>query len=119
MTRFDRELTEDGTIRRLDMEDASQVLDVRPAAKYAVGSEQAVIALSPLTAAPMIAARNLYLQFLFAWLTGNGDLHAKNVSILRARDGRWQVDLRTLPLTGSLLNGALRELARRRAELDR
>ena len=30
----------------------------------------------------------LYLQFLFAWLTGNGDLHAKNVSILRPSQGR-------------------------------
>lgn len=26
--------------------------------------------------------RNLYLQFLFAWLTGNGDLHAKNISVI-------------------------------------
>ena len=29
-----------------------------------------------------MAARDLYLQFVFAWLTGNGDLHAKNVSVL-------------------------------------
>ena len=29
----------------------------------------------------------LYPQFLFAWLTGNGDLHAKNVSILRPSQG--------------------------------
>lgn len=179
VTRFDRELTDDGTIRRLAMEDASQVLDVLPAAKYAVSSEQVVHALSQRTAAPLIAARNLYLQFLFAWLTGNGDLHAKNVSILSAPGGRWQVapvydipctavyrdfsmalpvdgrtaslrrrhweafaediglpeaaarsaralalrvaqqvDLRALPFTGSPLNGALRELVRRRSELD-
>lgn len=179
VTRFDRVLTQDGTVERLAMEDASQVLDVLPAAKYAVTSEQVVLALAQHTAAPMIAARNLYLQFLFAWLTGNGDLHAKNVSMLRDRGGRWQVapiydipctavyrdftmalpvdgrtatirrrhweafaeaiglpqaaarsamtlalraarhaDLRTVPFEGSSLNGALRELGRRRSELE-
>ncbi|MEO2096430.1 type II toxin-antitoxin system HipA family toxin [Brachybacterium paraconglomeratum] len=91
VTRFDRVLAEDGTSDRLAMEDAAQVLDVLPAAKYAVTSEEAALALARRTAAPMVAARNLYLQFLFAWLTGNGDLHAKNISILRATDGRWQV----------------------------
>jgi serine/threonine-protein kinase HipA len=91
VTRFDRVLGEDGAIGRLAMEDAAQALDVLPAAKYTLGSEEVVLALAQRTAAPMIAARNLYLQFLFAWLTGNGDLHAKNVSILRAPDGRWQV----------------------------
>jgi serine/threonine-protein kinase HipA len=179
VTRFDRVLAEDGTVSRLAMEDAAQVLDVLPAAKYTVTSEQAVLALARSTPAPMIAARTLYLQFLFAWLTGNGDLHAKNVSILRAPDGRWQVapiydipctavyrdftmalpvdgrtsrirlrhweafaesiglpsaaarsartlalrasrrvDLTTLPFQDSPLNGALRELGRRRAELE-
>lgn len=38
-----------------------------------------------------MATRTLYLQFLFAWLTGKGDLHAKNVSVLRGRTGRWGV----------------------------
>ncbi|WP_338142907.1 HipA domain-containing protein [Brachybacterium saurashtrense] len=91
VTRFDRVLVEDGASDRLAMEDAAQVLDVLPAAKYAVTSEEAALALARRTAAPMLAVRNLYLQFLFAWLTGNGDLHAKNISILRAPDGRWQV----------------------------
>jgi len=35
--------------------------------------------------------RNLYLQFVFAWLTGNGDLHAKNVAVLAGRHGAWAV----------------------------
>lgn len=91
VSRFDRVLTAEGAVERLAMEDAGQVLDVLPAAKYTLSSEQVVTALAERTAAPMIATRNLYLQFLFAWLTGNGDLHAKNVSILRGLDGRWQV----------------------------
>ena len=46
--------------------------------------------LDASTAAP-VAARNLYLQFLYAWLTGDGDLHAKNVSVLQGTDARWQI----------------------------
>lgn len=33
----------------------------------------------------------LYVQFMFAWLTGNGDLHAKNMSILQNERGRWEI----------------------------
>lgn len=44
VTRFDRTLAEDGTSDRLAMEDAAQVLDVLPAAKYAVTSEEVALA---------------------------------------------------------------------------
>lgn len=91
VTRFDRERQPDGSFRRLALEDAAQALDVYPAQKYAVTTEEAILALAGLTAAQPVAARNLYLQFLYAWLTGNGDLHAKNVSVLQGADGRWQV----------------------------
>ncbi|WP_366504361.1 type II toxin-antitoxin system HipA family toxin [Arcanobacterium phocae] len=89
--RFDRVTNEDGTLLRLAQEDASQILQISPARKYAVDSEDVVTALASRTQAPVIATRNLYLQFLFAWLTGNGDLHAKNVSILRNPKGVWAV----------------------------
>ena len=41
--------------------------------------------------APLVAVRNLYIQFLFSWLTGNGDLHAKNVSVLGGRGAGFMV----------------------------
>jgi len=174
--RFDR-TQGDGPLR-LALEDAAQVLDLPPASKYAVSSEEVVLALAGLCKAKAVAVRNLYLQFLFAWLTGNGDLHAKNASVLEGQHGGWVVapiydipctllyaddtlaltlagrvknlkarhwrefaasiglperaataanktaltaaiaiDLDTLPFTGSPLNGALRELRFRRAEL--
>jgi len=53
-----------------------------PASKYTVTAEDVTLALTRLCAAPVVASRNAYLQFAFAWLTGNGDLHAKNLSIL-------------------------------------
>jgi serine/threonine-protein kinase HipA len=76
---------------RLAMEDAAQVLNLPPASKYAVSSEEAVLALAGLCKAKPVALRNFYLQFVFAWLTGNGDLHAKNVAVLAGRHGGWAV----------------------------
>jgi len=73
------------------MEDAGQVLGIYPGRKYAVDTEEVIMGLAQRTRAPMIAKRNLYLQFLFAWLTGNGDLHAKNVAILQDPSAHWGV----------------------------
>ncbi|KRE71681.1 type II toxin-antitoxin system HipA family toxin [Arthrobacter sp. Soil762] len=86
--RFDR--TQGDGLRRLALEDAAQVLNLPPASKYAVSSEEVVLALAGLCKAKVIAVRNLYLQFVFAWLTGNGDLHAKNASVLEGQPG-WAV----------------------------
>lgn len=179
MRRFDRSVTENGAVVRLPLEDAGQVLGILPAAKYSVATEDLIRAVAGQCAAPVIAARNLYLQFLFAWLTGNGDLHAKNISILQREPGRWEVSplydvactavyrdftmalpvggrvsrirarhwaeladfiglrpaaarradgialraaaavgLHEIPLEGSPINGALREIRGRRAELE-
>ncbi|WP_228537182.1 type II toxin-antitoxin system HipA family toxin [Nocardia sp. XZ_19_231] len=88
--RFDRVHEGDGW-RRLAFEDATQVLGLPPSSKYNVDAVQVVEALAGMVRAPLIAARNLYLQFLFAWLTGNGDLHGKNVGVLRDSMGRWSI----------------------------
>lgn len=89
--RFDRMPRSDGSWHRLALEDATQVLAVPPASKYSVPAEEVVQSLASVTSAPLVATRNLYLQFLFAWLTGNGDLHAKNLSVLESRPGAWTV----------------------------
>lgn len=88
--RFDRMQDGAETIR-LSLEDAGQVMNLPPASKYAVSSEDVVLALAGLCKARPVAVRNLYLQFIFAWLTGNGDLHAKNVSAVGDRHGGWVV----------------------------
>lgn len=81
VTRFDRVASGDG-FDRLAMEDGCQVLGLWPADKYDVTSEQAIAALSAQCTAPPVARLELFGQWLFALLTGNGDLHAKNVSML-------------------------------------
>ncbi len=90
VTRFDRVST-NGSFTKLAMEDGAQVVGVLPGRKYTLDTETVVNALEQHCASPLVAARNLYLQFLFAWLSGNGDLHAKNISILRDLQGRWNV----------------------------
>lgn len=48
-------------------------------------------ALIEKASSPLAAARAIYIQFLYAWLTGNGDLHAKNISLLQRLSGQWVV----------------------------
>lgn len=86
--RFDRETDEQGALRRLAVEDASQIMGLYPAAKYDVSYDRVCEELTGLCDAPLPALRNLALQVVFAWLTGNGDLHAKNVSLLEDARGR-------------------------------
>jgi serine/threonine-protein kinase HipA len=86
--RFDR-VAADGGLRSLAQEDACQVLDRFPADKYRVTTEQVVGGLARCTGAPVVAARTLLRQFAFAFLSGNGDAHAKNFSIVER--GEWRV----------------------------
>jgi serine/threonine-protein kinase HipA len=81
VTRFDR-VWRDDRMEELGVEDACQAMALWPADKYNVTTEQAAAALLNLTAAPTVAARDILRQVVFAWLTGNGDLHAKNMSVL-------------------------------------
>jgi serine/threonine-protein kinase HipA len=89
--RFDRVALPDGTSSALACEDACQVMGRWPADKYLMSAEQAVEGLADRCAARPVALRALFQQLCFAWLTGNGDVHAKNLSILATADGEWRV----------------------------
>ncbi len=86
--RFDRQT---GTPSRLAVEDGCQVLDRYPADKYLVGYAAAFGALAAVCDARLLAARTLVAQLAYAYVTGNGDAHAKNFSVLQAPDGEWRV----------------------------
>lgn len=85
VTRFDR-IEQDGVMRRLAVEDGCQCLGFWPADKYHATSEELFAAVAGRCSSEPFARRELYKQWLFALITGNGDLHAKNVSVLW-RDG--------------------------------
>lgn len=87
--RFDRKGTYEHPVR-FAVEDGAQVLGLYPADKYRVTSEQVSQALMQQCQAPVVAARDVFRILLFAWLTGNGDVHAKNISIVQ-REGEWRI----------------------------
>ncbi len=97
--RFDRVRAADGAWLRLPLEDGTQVLGLPPASKYGVSAEQVAAALAGICKAPLVASRNMYLQFLFAWLTGNGDLHAKNLAVLGGSAGVVMAPVYDVPCT--------------------
>lgn len=88
--RFDR-VTVAGTPRSLAVEDGCQALDRPPADKYLVSAEVTFAALTAVCAAPVVGGRDLIRQLAFAYITGNGDAHAKNFSVVRALDGEYRV----------------------------
>lgn len=95
--RFDRVPLGDGAagdgdrVARLAVEDGAQVLKLYPADKYNVGFGTVCRALAEYCAAPLPALRNLAIQVAFALLSGNGDLHAKNVSMVQQPHGEWSI----------------------------
>lgn len=112
--RFDRIPHPDSPIS-LAFEDGAQALNIWPADKYNVPLEDVAHALMEMTAAPVVAARNLFQQVVFAVLTGNGDQHAKNLAVLATPEGEFRMspvfdipstvpygdDTLALPLQGS------------------
>ncbi len=89
--RFDRVEDAAGRPLMLAQEDACQVLGRFPADKYRVSTEQVIQALATACQAASVAALTLLRQVAFAYLTGNGDAHAKSFSVLRLPDGEWRV----------------------------
>ncbi|HEX5996364.1 MAG TPA: HipA domain-containing protein [Jiangellales bacterium] len=85
--RFDR--TGDG--RLLGVEDGCQALGRYPSAKYAVTTEEVCRALAAITDAPVVTGRQLLRWVTFAYLSCDGDLHAKNLAVGERTDGSWQV----------------------------
>jgi serine/threonine-protein kinase HipA len=88
--RFDRVAVGGGAVAMLAQEDACQVLGHYPADKYRVATDEVILGLAAVTPAAVVSARDLIRQFAFAYLSCNGDAHAKNFSVLRA-NGEWKV----------------------------
>lgn len=80
--RFDRVYAGGSLARRLHVEDGCQVLDRYPGAKYEPSVRALVEGLISLVPAPGAEGVRLIRQIAFAYLIGNGDQHAKNLSLL-------------------------------------
>lgn len=75
-------------LRLLAMEDLCSVLDLEPKDKYTGTMERIARALRPLSTSPEEDLLTLLRRALFAWLTADGDMHLKNMALLKtARAG--------------------------------
>jgi serine/threonine-protein kinase HipA len=80
--RFDvRESLEDK--RMLALEDLCSVLDLSPDAKYSGTMERVARAVRPLSTAPEQDLLIILKRALFAWLIADGDMHLKNMALLK------------------------------------
>jgi serine/threonine-protein kinase HipA len=75
-----------GGLSGLHQEDACQLMDRYPADKYRISSAEIAEALS-ICSAPVVEVGRFIRLSAFSYLIGNGDLHAKNVSVLWAAAG--------------------------------
>lgn len=81
--RFDR--LPDGRKRR--QEDFCQLAEKPAKDKYDASAELCVRLVRNYATEPLIEILKLFRMFLFAWWSGNGDLHLKNLSILVDEQG--------------------------------
>lgn len=78
--RFDRKINND-EIQMIHQEDACQFLDRYPADKYRLSFNDICSRVNELATAPKIEILKLIQLYLFSYFIGNGDLHAKNISL--------------------------------------
>lgn len=85
--RFDIRGREDDP-RMIAMEDMCSVLDLTPEEKYTGTIERVARALRALSSEPEADLLALLKRVLFAWLIADGDMHLKNMALLKtARQG--------------------------------
>lgn len=86
--------------RFLAMEDFASVLGIPTEAKYDGTIERVARALRPLSTAPDDDVRLVLKRALFAWLIADGDMHLKNLALLKIAepDSRQFASVRMAPL---------------------
>lgn len=72
--------------RRLAMEDFCSILDLPTAAKYDGTIERMARALRPLSTNAAADLNILFRRAVFAWLIADGDMHLKNLAVLKTAD---------------------------------
>lgn len=82
VARFDRTAT-----GKRHVEDGCQLCNVYPESKYDLRMRDIVEAVRRVSMAPLLDTRRIFEQYLFGWIVGNNDLHAKNFSVVADTNG--------------------------------
>ncbi|MGB5086656.1 MAG: HipA domain-containing protein [Methylocystis silviterrae] len=69
--------------RLMALEDICSVLDLPSVAKYDGTMERVARAVRPLSTSPDEDILTIFKRALFAWLIGDGDMHLKNLALLK------------------------------------
>ncbi|MGI4744574.1 MAG: type II toxin-antitoxin system HipA family toxin [Janthinobacterium lividum] len=72
--------------RRLAMEDFCSILDLPASAKYDGSIERMARGMRPLSTAPEADLDILFRRAVFAWLIADGDMHLKNLAMLKTAE---------------------------------
>lgn len=80
--------TDERDRRLLAMEDFCSVLDLPPSAKYDGTIERMARALRPLSTSAADDLEILFRRALFAWMIADGDMHLKNLALLKTSGPR-------------------------------
>jgi serine/threonine-protein kinase HipA len=72
--------------RRLALEDFCSILDLPASAKYDGTIERMARGLRPLSTNPAADLDILFRRAIFAWLIADGDMHLKNLAMLKTAD---------------------------------
>jgi len=93
-----------GDMRRMALEDFCSILDVPAGDKYKGTIERMARSLRGLSTDPTDDISTLFARALFAWLIADGDMHLKNVAVLKiAQPGARDFEsVRMAPLYDSL-----------------
>ncbi len=92
--------TSDNDTRFLALEDFCSVLGLPPTEKYNGTMERAMRAVRPLSTAPDEDLMTILRRTLFAWLIADGDMHLKNMALLKTAEPgqKYFVSVRLAPL---------------------
>lgn len=85
--RFDR----NAKGQKIHMEDMAQLLDMPPDSKYESSLEKAGNAILKFSKRPYLDLIDFFERILFCFLTGNGDMHLKNWSLIEWPPDYWHL----------------------------
>lgn len=105
--------------RMLALEDLCSVLDLPSEAKYSGTIERIASAVRPLSTAPEADLLIIFKRALFAWLIADGDMHLKNMALLKTTlpGDRQFTSVRMAPLYDAVTTRVFPRLANDRMAL--
>lgn len=104
--RFDR--TDSG--EKVAVEDFCQLAEKLPREKYQGSTELCAKLIAKYSTQPAVDGAQLFRLFLFSWWIGNGDLHLKNLSLLRLGGRTYMAPAYDLVSTAIVIPGDLQAL---------